>query len=262
MKYGILIDDFAIFHDGYLDLIEEAIKSTDKLLIFIRASECSTDIKHPFTAEEREEMICSVLYEKYPKVDARIFHLPDMVYEPLKWVHNLDDIIKKNVKSDSSVVIFDCNNSNELKCLNYSIVNFKLPRSTQSVLEHIYESDIFSFSFFREFMPDPAVDCITSFLDDERVDSLLNEFKFVQEYRKAWENVPYPPVFVTVDSLVVCRNDVLVIRRGNDPGKGKIALPGGFINQDEFIKDACIRELIEETSISLSKNELNDAICD
>lgn len=58
---------------------------------------------------------------------------------------------------------------------------------------------------------------------------------------------------VAVDAVVftVLNNDlkVLLIRRKNEPFKGKYALPGGFINADESAEDAVKRELCEETGV-------------
>jgi len=42
---------------------------------------------------------------------------------------------------------------------------------------------------------------------------------------------------------------VLTVRRGIDPQKGKLALPGGFIETGETWKSAAVRELQEETGL-------------
>ncbi len=61
-------------------------------------------------------------------------------------------------------------------------------------------------------------------------------------------------IFVTVDICVFRNvgreNELLLIRRGNDPFKGKWALPGGFVEVDEDLEDAARRELKEETMIA------------
>ncbi|MBL4932961.1 NUDIX domain-containing protein [Clostridium paridis] len=43
--------------------------------------------------------------------------------------------------------------------------------------------------------------------------------------------------------------EVLLIRRGNYPDKGKWAFPGGFIEMDENLEESALRELREETFI-------------
>ncbi len=63
----------------------------------------------------------------------------------------------------------------------------------------------------------------------------------------------WPRPMVTVDAVVfkdsAGRAELLLIRRKNEPFKGKWAIPGGFIEMDEELEDAVVRELAEETGL-------------
>lgn len=64
----------------------------------------------------------------------------------------------------------------------------------------------------------------------------------------------YPPFAVTVDIVVFTIEDgdlkVALIERGAEPYKGILALPGGFVRENEDLEAAAVRELAEETSLS------------
>ncbi len=67
----------------------------------------------------------------------------------------------------------------------------------------------------------------------------------------------YPRAALTVDALVYVKEKnttwVLLIQRGKEPFKNQWALPGGFIEMDETLEQACIRELEEETGLKVNQ---------
>lgn len=54
---------------------------------------------------------------------------------------------------------------------------------------------------------------------------------------------------LTVDAIILYEGKLVVIRRGNEPYKGKLALPGGFVEKDETVEQAVVRETKEETGL-------------
>ena len=65
----------------------------------------------------------------------------------------------------------------------------------------------------------------------------------------------FPPMAVTVDLVVLTIRDdglqVLLVRRGEEPFAGALALPGGFVRPDEGLSQAAARELAEETRLTV-----------
>ena len=83
----------------------------------------------------------------------------------------------------------------------------------------------------------------------------------LEEFLAAYRPKDYPHPSVTVDLLVFSlergQPELLMIRRGNHPCLGCWALPGGFVEPEEFTEDAAARELEEEThAVGLALSEL------
>jgi 8-oxo-dGTP diphosphatase len=67
----------------------------------------------------------------------------------------------------------------------------------------------------------------------------------------------YPRPSVTVDIALLYLGEegpeVLLIKRAKEPFKGRWALPGGFVNEDESLEDAAARELKEEAGLDSAR---------
>ena len=61
---------------------------------------------------------------------------------------------------------------------------------------------------------------------------------------------PVACVFVQVD------DGLLMVRRGIEPCIGQLALPGGYVDMGEDFRDACVRELFEETGLVVPPDDI------
>ena len=103
---------------------------------------------------------------------------------------------------------------------------------------------------------------VEKFRKTEAFEQLMREKKYIEDYKKQYDSLPYPPIFVTADAMVMQSGHVLLVKRKAEPGKGLWALPGGFVNAktDASVEDAAIRELVEETQIKVAERILRKCI--
>jgi len=59
-----------------------------------------------------------------------------------------------------------------------------------------------------------------------------------------------------VGAVVVEKGRVLLVQRGNEPMKGRWTLPGGLVEVGEALTDAVVREVKEETGLTVEPVEL------
>jgi len=65
---------------------------------------------------------------------------------------------------------------------------------------------------------------------------------------------------VGVGVVLVCSGKILLEKRKNEPGKGKWSIPGGLVELGEEAERTAIREVWEETGLTVEKPELIDVL--
>ena len=98
----------------------------------------------------------------------------------------------------------------------------------------------------------------------------MNELKFCPKCgnetlnwdgEKKWscthcDYVLYHNVAGAVAVLITCGDEVMLTRRNQEPGKGKLDLSGGFTDPKESAEHTCARELWEELNLKINEEKL------
>jgi len=90
---GLLIGRFQPFHLGHLDAVLFGLSRAENLFIGIGSSNKSSEMKNPFSAEERREMI-TLSIEPSITDRIKIFDIPD-VGDHEKWTFEIDKTVPK-----------------------------------------------------------------------------------------------------------------------------------------------------------------------
>jgi bifunctional NMN adenylyltransferase/nudix hydrolase len=258
-EYAVFIGRFQPFHNGHLAVVERALERANKILILIGSSDGPRTVKNPFTFEERRDMITSCLKDKY---DGRFFFEPimDEPYDDELWRYDVHHRVNQYCTLNDMITLVGYEKDHSSYYLKmfpqwkFIPVLQKHVMSATDIRYHLFNASSKKYiNTYTDDVPEKIWKFLDQFVKTDAFWNLLPEFTYIDNYKEDWKHTPYPPVFVTADCVVTHRENVLLIRRGRAPGKGLLALPGGFVNQNETVYAAAMRELKEETDLDILK---------
>lgn len=273
----VFIGRFSPFHLGHEEVLLRALKSSGVVLLLIGSAGAARNIKNPFTYIERKSIIESWLKEvsRYEK-ELGILYIEPIYDHPnnnQKWIAEVQSKVirvkdEENLDPNATVYLTGAERDASTWYLRAfgSFFEKDFIQEGRVSFENSatdIRKDLFSDGHAWEYKtPTATIIFLDRFVKTTEFKNLKEEFQFINKYKEAWKNAPYPPTFVCVDACVVQSGHVLVVVRDSQPGKGLWALPGGFVEQNERLIDASVRELVEETSIGLSTAQLYGSITD
>lgn len=266
-KKGILIGRFQPFHFGHLHLITEGLGLCDELIILVGSVKRPRSPKDPFSFEERRQMILDALSEQDPALSKKIHiaGVEDTFYDDERWVHSIRKTLSAFVNDNDSLALIGHRKDQTSYYLDLfpdiqlvDVENYRHINATD-IREHYFAGTLAKSALAKQ-LPSSVLAYLKKFQQTTAFNVLKAENRYIDTYKAKWENTPWPPIFVTTDAIVLCQEHILLVKRGNHPGKGLWALPGGFLEQNEWVQDGLLRELIEETQINVSENDLFNAL--
>lgn len=232
MKTALFIGRFQPFHNGHLDAIFQILEhGYKKIIIGIGSAQEELTKKNPFSYYERETMITNTLTNQ--NIDFEIHGIPDFG-DTQKW----SNYINSNLPYCDKV--YSGNVHVEVCFPNKEFGRFKLNKIIKSteIREKIAKNEK-----LENLVPNEVIQYLQTNNLEKRLKTLL----------RPKLKTPYLAVDGIVEYEQEGKKGIVLIERKNPPYGW--ALPGGFVDYNESVETALIREMEEE--INLDINNLN-----
>lgn len=262
----VFIGRFQPFHNGHKAVVEAALEKAKEVIVVVGSSFASRNVRNPFTFQERKDMIKAV----FPTDRVKVVPVSDYPYDDNKWIAAIQNVVHGAINWSADPVkigLIGHKKDHTSYYLNIfptwgavDVPNVDGINATD-IRKALFEGELTDVYDWRSFMPKEVKSVIKPIVNlTKDFEVLFQEYKMVKKYKEAWKAAPFPPTFMTVDAVVVQSGHILLVKRGDMPGKGLWALPGGFLNQEETMLDGAIRELKEETKIKVPVPVLKGSI--
>jgi bifunctional NMN adenylyltransferase/nudix hydrolase len=280
---AVFIGRFQPFHIGHRAVMAHAETFADSALIIVGSAYRARSPKNPLTYPERAQMIETGLHDI--ALPVATLPLVDTLYDDHAWAANVRAAVAlhlRNARLDPAVTQIVLTGYEKDKSSAYVRWFPEWHWNGAPVTTH--NGETVSATDLRHALYDAAgsqpgkhlterfgarhVAAVQAWVGTHPVEvaHLRNEAAFIKQYQtriKQSEAVHgYPIPANTADAVVVHSGHILLVERGQTPGKGLLALPGGSIDRHETALEAACRELSEECGFDLTAPMLRDTLRD
>lgn len=275
-KYDLVvfIGRFQPFHNAHEEIAIEALeKYTNDLLFVIGSANQPSTYKNPFGSTNEikvSDLISAALQKEFGKERLYHFEYVNDIYDDVEWCLNVQQKVNAYINNwcaGKNIALIGCNKDESSYYLKmfpqWDLIEIERNQNLSAThIRELYFIEEPNMEFIRGVVPEGVFDILDRNKHSEWHNHIVNERRFIEKYKSQYASLLYPPTFVTVDSVVFQSGHVLLIRRNAYPGKGLMALPGGFLDaqSDKSLEDAMIRELREETGLKVPSPVLRGSI--
>ena len=252
----VFIGRFQPLHNAHVEIIRKAGELAEKVIIVVGSANQPRTFKNPFSFEERKELIYQNCVNLVGSLIVESTY--DTIYNHDAWTVRVQNIVAKHTTEESKVAIIGHKKDETSFYLDmfpqWELIELpSIGNLSASQIRHVYFNEANDPKWFGLVVSESTIEFLLKFAETEDYQQIIRELEFIEKYKSQYSSFPYPPTFVTVDAIVVQSGHVLMIRRRAEPGKGLLALPGGFLDalSDKSLEDAMIRELREETCLKV-----------
>ncbi len=265
MNTAVLIGRFQPLHNGHLALLQQALQKAERVIVVLGSAHQARSPRHLFSWQERAEMVKLALPEAERD---RVGFLPLRdLYDEARWVAAVRAGVQAMTGQSEALLVGhfkDATSDYLRRFAPWQLLS--LPRQHRvdatDLRAALFETDDLdaTLASWVDQVPPSTRAFVQAWARLPYLAALKREWAMLKAYRQAWAAAPYAPVFVTVDAVLRCSHHVLLIQRGQDPGQGLWALPGGFLEPRDTLYQSALRELEEETSLRLLPDTLARAL--
>lgn len=270
----VFIGRFQPFHLAHLQTVVEAFKYAPKVVLVLGSRYQPSTFKNPF--QNREEYITAISDSVRARMgpagspstptNLRFLFQRDL-HSDLRWCEEVQRQVVEEFGKDTRIALIGCEKDqtsfylNMFKQWDRIHTKYERPISSTTIRDFYFQTPPL-LDFVKGVVPGHIFAYLDRMVGTEWHANVVAERRAMEAYKLQYSSLPHPPIFVTTDAVVVQSGHILLVERKSYPGKGLMALPGGFVNAlgDKSLEDAMIRELREETRLKVAEKVLRGSI--
>jgi bifunctional NMN adenylyltransferase/nudix hydrolase len=257
-KLGIYIGRFAPFHMGHQTMLEYAQERSHKVLVLIGSATQGRSLYNPFNAEERRRLVPA----------AHVDTLRDYPYCDELWIKQVENKVRHFMTSvgwernKTEITLYGARGSEWYTTMfpNWNVCTLKKNEGNQEISATRVRELYFGGTFDGCPPSNAAVDMLLKIMVPATTYKFMKTWQQTNDYLDLYNGRERgmklkaqfgDGPFIATDSVVIHGDELLVVTRGQAPGKGQLALPGGYLESDLTLIANAKKEVTEETNVCL-----------